>query len=155
MAVVAIYTIGRLKYPNDHPNTREFFEVGYKVMRQAELSGHLIREFSADGVPYPEVARKGAGEPVLTLTVWDSLQSLYRFTYSGRHKQAIRDRNKWIELHQEKHPSYVVWWAENVKVVSWEEAFKRYNYYIQHGTTPFAFDFKSAFDEDGKTFLVK
>jgi hypothetical protein len=42
-----------------------------------------------------------------------------------------------------------------VKDVSWGEAFKRYNYYIQHGPTPFAFDYKHAFDEVGETFLVK
>jgi hypothetical protein len=47
----------------------------------------------------------------------------------------------------------VVWWTEKVKDVSWEEAFKRYNHYIQHGPTPFAFDYKLAFDEVGKTFL--
>ncbi|QIZ09137.1 DUF3291 domain-containing protein [Priestia megaterium] len=155
MAFVAIYTVGRLKHRYEHPASREFFEVGYEVIRQAAKSGHLIEEFSPNGVPFPEEVIQGEGVPILTLTVWKSLQSLYRFTYSGQHKQAIRDRNKWIETHQEKQPTYVVWWTEKVKDVSWEEAFKRYNYYIQHGPTPFAFDYKHAFDEVGETFLVK
>ncbi|WML58536.1 DUF3291 domain-containing protein [Neobacillus sp. PS2-9] len=154
MAFVAIYTVGRLKHPNEHPASREFFEVGHKVIRQASSSGQLIKEFSPDGVPFPEEVIKGEGSPILTLTVWRSLQSLYRFTYSGKHKQALRDRSKWIEPHQEKQPTYVVWWTEMVKDVSWEEAFKRYNHYIQHGPTPFAFDYKHAFDECGKTLLV-
>ncbi|WP_413305556.1 DUF3291 domain-containing protein [Bacillus sp. 1P10SD] len=154
MAFVAIYTVGRLKHPYEHPASREFYEVGYKVMRQAAISGHLIEEFSPKGVPFPEEVVKGEGAPILTLTVWRSLQSLYRFTYSGKHKQALRDRNKWIEPHQEKQPTYVVWWVEKVKDVSWEEAFQRYNHYIQHGATPFAFDYKHAFDESGKTLLV-
>ncbi|WP_157081473.1 hypothetical protein [Neobacillus soli] len=42
-----------------------------------------------------------------------------------------------------------------MKDVSWEEAFKRYNYYIQHGPSPFGFDFKHTFDEKGETFLIK
>jgi hypothetical protein len=154
MAFVAIYTVGRLKHPYEHPASREFFEVGHKVIRQASSSGQLIKEFSPDGVPFPEEVIKGEGSPILTLTVWRSLQSLYRFTYSGRHKQALRDRSKWIEPHQEKQPTYVVWWTEMVKDVSWEEAFKRYNHYIQHGPTPFAFDYMHAFDECGKTLLV-
>lgn len=154
MALVSIYTVGRLNHPYDHPASHEFYEMGYKVMRQASVSGHLIEEFSSDGVPFPEEA-KGKGYPVLTLTVWKNLQSLYRFTYSGKHSQALRNRNKWIEPHQEKQPTYVVWWTEKVKDVSWEEAFRRYNYYIQHGPTPFAFDFKHAFDEKGETFLIK
>ena len=154
MAFVAIYTVGRLTHPYEHPASREFYEVGYKVMRQATNSGHLIKEFSPDGVPFPEEVIKGEGSPILTLTIWKSLQSLYRFTYSGKHKQALRDRSKWIEPHQEKQPTYVVWWTEMVKDVSWEEAFKRYNHYIQHGPTPFAFDYMHAFDECGKTLLV-
>ncbi|WP_429981833.1 DUF3291 domain-containing protein [Lysinibacillus pakistanensis] len=28
------------------------------------------------------------------LTVWRNLQSLYHFTYSGQHKQALRDKSK-------------------------------------------------------------
>ncbi len=155
MAFVAIYTVGRLKHPYEHPASREFFEVGSKLIRQADISGELIVEFSPDGVQFPEEAFKGEGYPILTLTVWKSLQSLYRFTYSGRHKQAIRDKNKWIEPYQEKQPTYVVWWTERVKDVSWEEAFMRYNHYIQHGPTPFAFDFKQAFDETGERSLVK
>lgn len=155
MALVSIYTVGRLNQPYDHPASREFFEVGNKVYRQASESGHLIEMFSPKGVSFPEEAIKGDGVPILTLTVWKSLQSLYRFTYSGQHRQALRDRSKWMEPYQEKHLSYVVWWIEKVKDVSWKEAFERYNYYIQHGPTPFAFDFKHAFDEKGETCMVK
>lgn len=154
MALVSIYTVGRLNHPYDHPKSREFYEMGYKVMRQAYVSGHLVEEFSSDGVTFPEEA-KGKGYPVLTLTVWKSLQSLYRFTYSGKHSQALRNRNRWMEPYQEKHLSYVVWWTENVEDVSWEEAFKRYNYYIQNGPTPFGFDLKHAFDEKGETCMLK
>jgi hypothetical protein len=154
MAIVSIYTVGRLNQPYDHPASREFYEMGYKVMRQASVSGHLIEEFSSDGVLNPEEA-KGKGYPIQTLTVWKSLESLYRFTYSGKHSQALRNRSRWMEPYEEKHLSYVVWWTETVKDVSWEEAFKRYSYYIQLGPTPFAFDFKDAFNEKGEACVLK
>jgi hypothetical protein len=155
MAFISIYTVGRLHHPYDHPASRAFFEVGYEVMQQASKTGQLIEEFSPFGVPIPEEAAKGDGYPVLTLTVWNSLLGLYRFTYSGKHKQAMRDRSKWMESYQEKHIPYVVWWTENVKDVSWQEAFKRYNYYVQNGPTSFVFDFKHAFDEKGEKCVVK
>lgn len=154
MAFVSIYTVGRLNHPYDHPVSREFYQMGYKVMRQASVSEQLIKEFSSEGLIIPEEA-KGKGYPVLTLTVWKSLQSLYRFTYSGKHSQALRNKTRWVEPYQEKHLSYVVWWTETVKDVSWEGAFKRYNHYTQHGSTPFAFDFKNAFDEKGEACLLK
>ncbi|WP_160723667.1 DUF3291 domain-containing protein [Bacillus sp. USDA818B3_A] len=155
MAFVSIYTVGRLNNPYNHPASREFFEVGTEVFRQATKSGQLLEAFPSDEVPFPEEAINGNGYPILTLTVWKSLESLYHFTYSGKHKQALRDRSKWMEPYQEKHFSYVVWWTDNLKGVSWEEAFKRYQYYIQNGPTPFAFDFKHAFDEKGEPCMVK
>jgi hypothetical protein len=155
MAFVSIYTVGKLHHPYDHPASREFFESGYEVMRQASKTGQLIEDFSPFGVPIPEEAAKGDGFPVITLTVWKSLQALYRFTYSGHHRQAMRNRSKWMEPYQEKHLSYVVWWTETVKDVSWHEAFNRYNYYIKNGPTSFAFDFKQAFDEKGERCDVK
>jgi hypothetical protein len=155
MAFVAIYTVGKLQHHYDHPASREFFEAGYEVMRQAGKTGQLIEDFSSYGVPIAEEAAKGDGYPVLTLTVWKSLLGLYRFTYSGQHRQAMRDRSKWMQPYQEKHLSYVLWWTEKVKDVSWQEASKRYNHFIQHGSTAFAFDFKHAFDEKGETCVVK
>ncbi|RHW37518.1 DUF3291 domain-containing protein [Lysinibacillus yapensis] len=154
MAFVSIYTVGRLNHPYDHPASIEFFQVGDEVFRQAAKSG-MVEAFSSEGVHFPQESVKGEGLPVLSLTVWGSLQSLFHFTYSGKHKQALRDRNRWVEPYPEKHLSYVVWWTEKVKDVSWDEAFRRYNYYIQHGSTSFAFDFKHAFDEKGETFLIK
>jgi hypothetical protein len=155
MALVSIYTVGRLKHPYNHPASREFYEVGTTLFNQAMKSGNLIEAFSPDGVTIPEEAKKGDGFPVLTLTVWKSLQSLYLFTYSGLHRQALKDRSKWMEPYKEKHRSYVVWWAEELKDVSWAESFMRYNHYIQNGSTPFAFDFKKAFDEKGEVCSLK
>ncbi|MEH6936334.1 DUF3291 domain-containing protein, partial [Bacillus sp. JJ664] len=131
MAMVSIYTVGRLKHTYDHPASREFYRVGNDVFRQAIKSGQLIEDFSPIGVTIPEEIKKGEGDPVITLTVWNSLQSLYRFTYSGHHMQALKERNKWMESYQDKHQPYVVWWTENLNDVSWEEAFKRYNYYMK------------------------
>ena len=155
MALVSIYTVGRLKHPYDHPASQEFYKVGNDVFGQAIKSGQLLEAFSPEGVTFPQEAIKGNGLPVLTLTVWKNLESLYRFTYSGQHRQALRERSKWVEHYPEKHLPYVIWWAENLKDVSWKEAFKRYTYYTQHGATSFAFDFKHAFDDKGVTFLVK
>lgn len=154
MAFVSIYTVGRLNHPHDHPATREFYQVGNEIYREAMKTG-LIEAFLSDGVTLPEENVPGTGTPILTLTVWKNLESLYSFTYSGQHKQALRNRGRWIEAYPEKHLSYVVWWTESVMKVSWEEAFKRYKYYIQNGPTPFAFDFKHAFDEKGEKLVIK
>lgn len=155
MSLVAIYTIGRLKHPINHPASQEFYKTGNDIYDHAIKSGQLIEALSPVGVRPPQEAIKRNGVPVLTLTVWKNLESLHRFTYSGLHRQALRERSKWVESYPEKHLPYVIWWAENLKDVTWKEAFNRYSYYTQHGATSFAFDFKHAFDDKGETFLVK
>ncbi|WP_436374712.1 DUF3291 domain-containing protein [Cytobacillus sp. BC1816] len=155
MAFAAILTVGRLKHSEEHPASREFFEAGNEVMREAAKTGHLIKEFSPNRAKFPEETIKGEGTPILTLTVWKNLQSLYQFTYSGLHRQALQDRNKWFGPLPERQPNYVVWWTDMLSDVSWKEAFKRYDYYIQHGPDSFAFDFRHAFDQFGDPILLK
>ena len=154
MAFVAIYTVGRLKYSDEHPASREFFEVGAEVMREAAKTGHLVKEFTPNRRYLPEKESISQGTPILTLTVWKSLSALYTFSYSGLHKEALQNRNKWFGTLEERQPNYVVWWTDKVTDVSWKEAFKRYDLYLKHGPCPFAFDFKHVFDENGgKTVL--
>ena len=157
MSFVSIYTIGRLNHPYDHPSSVDFFKVGNDVFAQAINSRQMIKAFpfSPHGVPIPPEAFKGKGFPVLTLTVWRNLESLHHYTYSGLHRQALRDRSKWMEPYSEKHLSYVIWWTDKLDEVSWQEAFKRYNHYIENGPTAFAFDYKHAFDDQGKVIKFK
>ncbi|MFE4522962.1 DUF3291 domain-containing protein [Cytobacillus firmus] len=155
MAFAAILTVGQLKHTEEHPASREFFIAGNHIMREAAKTGQLIKEFNPHRVKLPEEMIKGNGTPVLTLTLWKDLQSLYRFTYSGLHRQALQERNKWFDPLQERQPNYVIWWSDMLSNVSWKEAFKRYDSYIQHGPDSFAFDFKHPFDEFGEPAALK
>lgn len=155
MAFVAIYTVGRLKHAEEHPASREFFEVGNEVMREAARTGELVKVFSPNRARFPENEMKGEGTPILTLTVWKTLQALHQFMYSNIHKEALKNRHKWFGPLQERQPNYVVWWSEKLTDVSWKKAFKRYGHFLQHGPGPYAFDFKQASDESGKETLIK
>ncbi|MCD7034153.1 DUF3291 domain-containing protein [Metabacillus sp. GX 13764] len=153
IAYIVIYTVGSVKYPEGHTVTTDFFEKGNAIFQQAMNTGDMIDALPSNRVPIPDAA-KGEGAPILTLTIWKSLSALFQFSYSGVHSQALRDRNKWMQPHED-HKPYVLWWTEKVMDVSWLEAFKRYDYYLEKGSTPFAFDFKRAFDEKGEACRVK
>jgi hypothetical protein len=155
LAFAAIYTVGRLKHSNEHPASRDFFEVGNEVMREAARTGELVKVFSPTRAKFPENKIKGEGPPIITLTVWKALPALYRFTYSNLHKQALQNRNKWFGPLQDRQPNYVVWWTEKLTDVSWKEAFNRYDHYIQHGPCPTVFDFKHPFDEFGNETVLR
>lgn len=154
MAFVSIYTEGKLLHPYNHPVSRDFYDMGYRVMRQASLSGNLIKDLSSPNPPLRKEPKDGE-YPALTLSVWKNLETLHRFTYSGKHSQALRNKKKWMDTSQKGHGTYIIWWTEKVKDVTWEEAFKRYEYYLEHGPTPYAFDFKHAFNEEGEPFVWK
>lgn len=60
-----------------------------------------------------------------------------------------------MEPYQDHHTSYVVWWTGSAKEVTWKEAFDRYDYYLKHGSTPYVFDLKCAYDDKGDPCMLK
>ena len=107
IAYVSIYTTGRLSYLYGHPVSRDFYITGAKVMRQAAQTGSFIKDFSSDRVPISDDS-KGKGYPVITITVWKNVESLYQFTFSEKLIEALRNRSNWMERNRVNHCSYVV-----------------------------------------------
>lgn len=79
------------------------------------------------------------GRALLNLSVWESVESLDRFTHHGRHAQVLERRTEWFE--QVEGPNYVLYWAPAGHIPSEDEVRRRIEYLAKHGPTPFAFTF--------------
>ena len=85
-----------------------------------------------------------------TLTIWSDLESVAAFAYRGRHGEALSKRQEWFA--ETEYPVYVAWWIEdNDQPPTWSEAGRRLTYLSEHGPSPKAFNFKSAFDSGGSS----
>ncbi len=80
---------------------------------------------------------------IVNMSVWDSLASLSAYAFQSDHAEIMRRRREWFEPMSEAHA--VLWWVETGHHPSLSEAKERLDHLRQHGASPLAFTFKSAF----------
>ena len=95
--------------------------------------------FIAQPTP-PDEGRIYPARMLLNISIWESVESLQRFTYSGRHAEAYVNRAEWF--FQTEGPNYVLYWALAGQIPTEAEIKARIDYLAQHGPTPHAFTFK-------------
>lgn len=88
-----------------------------------------------------------------TLSVWDDLESVFAFSYSGLHAEALRHRREWFP--KGEFPIYVAWWVADDHIPTWTEACERIDYLHQNGASPHAFDFRHPFDAEGQPVKIR
>ena len=157
MARLAFYTFGILRERPPHAQVQGFFDRIDAAFASAEgTHGFIARRPRGD----PEKPRglnprffdpaQHGGAPQ-TLSVWESLESVFAFAYRGLHAEALRLRREWFV--EPQWPSYAAWWVADDYFPTWPEAIQRLEHLHDHGPTPFAFSFKQAFPAPGATSI--
>ncbi|MGD9485985.1 DUF3291 domain-containing protein [Streptomyces sp. TRM70308] len=88
-----------------------------------------------------------------TLSVWQDLESVHAYAFSGIHLYALKNRRKWFA--HLPHRLYAAWWVADDAVPTWREACDRLDLLNETGPTPEAFDFRTAFDADGNPYRLR
>lgn len=85
------------------------------------------------------------GEPgiLFNLSVWDSVASLYEYTYKSAHAEMIRRRKEWFDSMEGYH--YVLWWLPATKLPTVAEGKERLKLLNSKGPTLDAFNFAQPF----------
>lgn len=81
---------------------------------------------------------------IVNMSVWESLEQLFKFTYQTAHVEVFKRRKEWFSKMTDMHMA--CWYLEAAKVPTVEEAKNRLAYLNEHGETPYAFTFKSRFN---------
>ena len=166
MPRLAFYTFGILKETFGHPQMRGFLQAFPDVFHQAENTpGYISRAIRPDpagsffGQNYgafgdfavPRFYSLGTGladmRIAVTLSLWTDIASVHRFAYGGAHKDALAKRTHWIA--KPDYPAFAMWWVGDDDTPTWQEASDRLEYLHDHGPSPRAFKFSSAFDAQG------
>lgn len=159
---VALYTFGVFRAPADDPLNQGFHDRNDINFVIAELCEGFIARSGYDDEPGPEswgsqvfprfYIERGDGWSPSTLSLWIDLESPMAFTYAGIHAEAMRHGREWFL--KPAWPPYALWWVEGDHVPTWTEAVIRHEYFHDHEASPFAFDFKTPFDENGCPTLI-
>ncbi|OKK03486.1 hypothetical protein AMK26_18525 [Streptomyces sp. CB03234] len=169
MPRIAFTTFNILKEPYGHPVVQEFDDRTPSTFLEAEQSpGFIDRAVAVDdredltnferdwgqwgafAVPrfYTGGRTAGTDSRASTLSLWKDIESVFSFSYSGVHRDALRKRHEWFV--KPECPSYAMWWVGDDTVPTWEDACRRIEHLHDHGPTPESFTFHHPFTPDGE-----
>ena len=77
---------------------------------------------------------------IINMSVWESIESLWDFVYSGGHLEVMRRRREWMTRLGDAY--MCLWWVPQGHVPDTAEARERLEHLERHGPSPRAFTFK-------------
>jgi len=83
---------------------------------------------------------------LLNMSVWETIDALNNYVYRTAHVKLLRQRHHWFEKFAGAYAA--LWWVPAGHVPSIDEAKKRLAHLDSHGSTQFAFTFKTVFQLD-------
>jgi heme-degrading monooxygenase HmoA len=140
---LAELNIARLSHPIDHPLIAPFVELLNPVNAAADAAPGFVWRLSEEGEADATRMRPAGEETVVNLSVWETQEALWDFTYRSGHLEVMRRRREWFERHVEAH--LVLWWVPAGHVPTIGEALDRLADLRANGPSPRAFTFVSSY----------
>ncbi len=140
---IAQYNIARLLAPIDHPNTAAFVAQLDEVNARAEQAPGFVWRLQSNSGNATDIDPYGDPDIIINMSVWESIDQLFAFTYQDRHLKVFRERGNWFE--RPKQPHLVLWWIPAGQEPTAEDGKARLEQLIEQGPTADAFTFKRRF----------
>jgi len=144
---VAQVNIARLRAPLDSPQLADFVAALEPINALADRSPGFVWRLQDDSGDATSIRGFDSDEIIVNLSVWESLDALWRFVYDSAHLTVMRRRREWFQRITGAH--LTLWWVEAGHVPTVAEAELRAAHLARHGPSVEAFDFKTAFLPDG------
>ena len=142
--VLAQLNIAEFKVPQDDPVNADFVNNLDRVNAIAESQPGFIWRFTGEGNDAMDVSAFENPNIAVNMSTWESVEALKAFVYKNtEHKEIMRRRKEWfhnIEFH------LVLWWVEQDRTPTIEEAKLRLNLLKLIGPSHSAFNFAEPFN---------
>jgi heme-degrading monooxygenase HmoA len=140
---VAQFNFAQGRGPVGSPVMAGFVAELQRINRLADNSPGFVWRLQTEKGDATDIRAYEDERRLITLSVWESVDALFDFTYRNEHAQVMRDREQWFEHPNE--PYIVLWWIPAGSLPSVEEGKSRLEHLRRHGPTPYAFTFKTRF----------
>jgi heme-degrading monooxygenase HmoA len=140
---LAQLNIGRTYHPLDDPRMSGFVDRLADINALAESSPGYVWRLQGESGDATGFKVSEDPQVIVNLTVWETADQLYAFTYRTEHIEVLRGRHAWFE--QWPGPHLVLWWIPAGSIPSIEEALARLDHLAADGPGPGAFTFKVRF----------
>ncbi|RSS63241.1 DUF3291 domain-containing protein [Streptomyces sp. WAC07061] len=138
---LAQLNVATFRYPLDDPRVAPFVEALDPVNAAADAAPGFVWRLKEDGENDATAMRPLGERVIVNMSVWETREALWDFTYRSGHLEVMRGRRDWFERHAEAH--MVLWWVPAGHVPSVEEALGRLADIRANGPSPDAFTFTS------------
>ncbi len=142
--------IAWMRYPLDDPRMAEFVDGLARINAEAESSPGFV--WRLEGAEGDSTDIRAFDDPTIlfNLSVWESPAALFGYTYRSGHADFFRRRAEWFA--PAPRPTVALWWIDAGQRPTVEEARRRLDTLAFQGSSPYAFDFRTPFDAEGRQF---
>ncbi|MFB6889075.1 DUF3291 domain-containing protein [Kitasatospora sp. NPDC056327] len=141
-AHLAQLNVATLTRPLDDPRTAPFVALLDPVNATAEGAPGFVWRLVEDGAGDATGLRPAGENVIVNMSVWESPEALWDFTYRSGHLDVMRRRREWFARHVRAH--LVLWWVPAGHLPTVDEALERLADLRANGPSPRAFTFASA-----------
>lgn len=138
---LAQLNIGRILAPLDSPVMADFVNNLDKINMLAETSPGFVWRLKDDANNATSIHAFDDERIIVNMSVWETLDQLYQFTYKTMHTEFLKRRKEWFEKMGDMY--YVLWCVPTGHVPDVQEARERLEHLRAHGETAYAFSFRS------------
>jgi hypothetical protein len=138
---LAQLNIARLRFPIDSPQLKAFMD-GFPPMNAlAESSPGFIWRLIGRAELGAEITGPFGDDIVVNMSVWESAQALWDFTYASGHLDFLRRRREWLDR-DGIGAHLALWWVPAGHIPDEHEGAQRLAHLERHGPTSHAFTFR-------------
>ena len=141
---LAELNIARMLYQMDDPRFSGFVNRLEEINTLAEQSKGFIWRLKTDEGDAMSIRAFEDDMLIINMSVWESIEDLYQYTYYTAHAELFRQRQDWFE--HLKEPMFAMWWVPEGHIPDLEEAKEKLELIRLKGPTAEAFHFKKRFD---------
>lgn len=142
-AHLAQLNVARLLAPLDDPRIADFVGALDRINALAEASPGFVWRLQSDSGNATDIRVEQDPLLIVNLTVWESVEALFEFTYRTGHNKILAHRRDWFERMEAEH--LVLWWVPAGHRPNLAGAMACLDRLRRDGPTPAAFTFKQRF----------
>ncbi|MFC0543191.1 DUF3291 domain-containing protein [Kutzneria chonburiensis] len=140
---LAQLNIGRLRYPFGSGEADEFIAALDPINALVDQAPGFVWRLTGVGGK-DSAAIDPADDVVVNLTVWESREAMWEFTYRAEHREFLHRRREWFLPQTEA--STVLWWIPAGHIPTSLEGRDRLYRLRESGPTPAAFTFGQTYE---------
>ena len=140
---IAQLNVARAVAPLDDPRMADFVNLLDEINRLAERSPGFVWRLQGPSGNATDLEVGDDPLVIVNLTVWESPDDLFAYTYRSDHRLVFARRFEWFV--RWGGPSVALWWQPAGTIPTIDDAFRRLGVLAEQGPTPEAFTFKQRF----------